>query len=110
MNYTVEFKDWECDILLDRYPSGRLAIMLQDKDDDSPVARATVNLPDTALDGNEVIIKDWSENKGMVDALFDASVIDEISFEVETGYVTAKVCKLTEEFMGYYGIDSTVAK
>lgn len=110
MDFQVEFKDWKCHTLIDRYPNDRLAITLQDKEGGSPVARATVNLPNTSLDGDEVIIKDWSENEGMVTALREANVIEEVSFEVETGYVTAKVCKLTPEFMANYGIDSTVAK
>jgi len=39
-----------------------------------PVATATVNMPDIALEADEVLIKDYSENQGMAQAFEDAGI------------------------------------
>lgn len=91
---TVKFKKWECELKFKAYSNGRTAIELVDHIDGSPIAVATVNLPDEPLDESEVFIKDYSENEGMLVALINANIISyPISF-VESGFVTIPKCKL----------------
>ena len=71
----VKFMEWECDVVYGQYGNGRTAISLMDAADGSPIATASVNLPDEPLKDKEVAIKDYSENEGMLDALMDAGVI-----------------------------------
>jgi hypothetical protein len=66
---TVKFKKWDCVIVYAQYSNGRTAIQLKDDNDGSPVATATINVPDVYLEKDEVIIKDYSENEGMLDTL-----------------------------------------
>lgn len=101
---TVQFRNWTCNVNVARYSNGRLALQLvsavEDLSDDlfigSPIATATINLPDDAQAENEVFIKDYSENEGMYDALFDAGYVGEITREVSSGFVVVPVVEKTE--------------
>lgn len=101
---TVQFRNWTCNVNVARYSNGRLALQLvsavEDLSDDlfigSPIATATINLPDDAQAENEVFIKDYSENEGMYDALFDAGYVSEITREVSSGFVVVPVAEKTE--------------
>ena len=102
----VKFKDWNCVIEWSIYSqNNNIAIKLLDEDTKELVAIATTNTSEeTPLPG--VQIKDWSENRGMWEALVDAGVIETEPVEKITSYfVQVKVGKLTkqaeEEFMEY---------
>ena len=90
----VQFKEWSCTLVFTKYFDLNTAILLVDADDGSPVATATINLPDYNLADGEVAIKDYSENEGMFNVLNTAGVIsDPIRFEA-TGFVNVPICKL----------------
>lgn len=102
----VKFKDWNCIIEWSMYlENDNIAIKLLDEKTKELVAVATTNTSEeTPLPG--VQIKDWSENRGMWEALVDAGVIETEPVEKITSYfVQVKVGKLTEkaeeEFMEY---------
>ena len=68
----VKFKKWDCIVHFSKYTENdRTAITLIDAMDGSPVAKSTVNIGEAPLEDDEVIIKGWSENEGMQDALID---------------------------------------
>jgi hypothetical protein len=92
----VKFQQWNCTIGMRSYQNNRIAILLNDADDFSPVAVATVNIPSEALAQDEVIIKDYSENTGMTEALVRAGLIHRPHRMVEAGFTVADVCRLTE--------------
>ena len=93
---TVQFKEWLCDVRFRRYAEGnRLAILLVDHQDQTPVAVATVNVPDVRLEADEVLIKNFAENEGMVDALVAAGILVDTGEKVESGlWVEFPVCRL----------------
>ena len=97
----VLYKTWLCRVIPGFYKDGNVALSLVDVDDGSPVATATVNIPDEQelLDSYRVwnedmlpeikvplFIKDWSENRGMLQALYDANIISEPFEYVMSGY------------------------
>lgn len=91
----INFNQWECEVLIKKYPlNNRTAIELVDAEDNSPVAVATVNFPDEPLNNDEVLIKDYSENEGMYQALVDAKVISEAIEFIQRGFVQVPKCKL----------------
>lgn len=90
----VKFNQWSCNIIIRNYGNGRPALQLMDAEDGSPVAVATINIPEENLKENEVIIKDYSENAGMYNALLDAGIISEQKRAVASGYIIAPVCDL----------------
>ena len=94
----VTFKKWKCRANGKYYANGRKAIFLDDIEDGSPVAVATVNIPEKHLEDNQVCIKDYSNNIGMALALIQAGIIkDNILNMVPCGYVEVSVYELTEK-------------
>ena len=91
---TVQFKHWNCNMVFAKYSNGRTAIKLMDPETGEPIAVATVNIPECPLTGNEIIIKDYSENEGMLSALVNAGVIEDTGKTFPSGFITANICKL----------------
>lgn len=57
---------------------------------------ASVNISGYTTPPDHILIKDWSENEGILKALLAADIIDGLPTElIPTGFVTAKLCKLT---------------
>ena len=59
-------------------------------------SKATVCVPGHVPTGDNVMIKDWSENEGILDALIGAGVIEKPVAEIQCNFVTAFECPLTE--------------
>jgi|WetSurSiteA1Bulk_404760.scaffolds.fasta_scaffold03412_8 hypothetical protein len=107
--YKVRFKNWNCRLVFGRYPNGRIAIQLYNdeplKEDGYTVppgkeliATATVNVVDYEVLGkNQVIIKNYSENEGMLPALINAKIISTPVDMARTGFVTVAICDLLVE-------------
>lgn len=91
----VQFKDWRCRVQKGRYTNGRTALQLVDADDGEPVATATVNLPEVELAPDEVLVKSYSENTGMLEALEEAGIVRPTGEWVESGFVRVQKCRLT---------------
>lgn len=90
----VEFRGWVCRIERASYGgTDRIALPLYAVEDGSPVAVATVNLPELALEADQVVIKDYSENAGMLELLVASGVVSPPLREVQSGYVTLYVCR-----------------
>jgi hypothetical protein len=84
---------------LGRYTNGQNLISLT-CEDGCPYATATVSL-DAELEGDEVLIKNYSENAGMEEALLAAGVIvGEPVREITSGFVSIPVYKLAPEYCG----------
>jgi len=92
--YKVKFKDWDCYVQKTKYFDGNTALILLDQEDHVPVATATIN--HHSLDKDEVAIKNYSENTGMLKALENAGIVQKTR-EINQGYVTIPVCKLLIE-------------
>ena len=102
---TILFKGWNCRLDFKKYHNGRTCIILTNAtpiDEGSyiadpgteKIAIATVNISGVKIKKNEVIIKDYSKNEGMLDTLIKAEIISNPIRFVKTGYVTCPVCKL----------------
>jgi len=93
---TIKFKQWECAVIFLSYGNGRTAISLDEVGTGEPIAVASVNLPDATINEDEVIIKNWSENEGVLEALVEAGIVTPLR-KLFTGFVQADVCKLNVE-------------
>lgn len=102
----VKFKDWNCVIEWSVYlENNNTAIVLLDEKTKELVTFATTNTSEKT-DWTKIQVKDWSENRGMWEALVNAGVIESEPVEKITSYfVQVKVGKLTKqaegEFMKY---------
>ena len=88
----VSFSDYKCIVQYAKYFNGRMAIQLIDFDDGSPIATASVNLPDVHMETDEIAIKDYNENKGVLDALVEAGIVSKPLRYESSGYVTIPIC------------------
>lgn len=79
----VKFKQWHCFAVATNYENDRKAIQLVENETHEPIATATVNIEEIPIADDQVIVKDYSENEGMVDALVAAGIIHQ---EPETIY------------------------
>jgi hypothetical protein len=93
---TVRFLDTDCTVQKRQYANGRVDLLLVDEE--GPVATATLNLPDVPLGKNQVLIKTWSENEGILDALVSAGVVKATGQTVRSGFVEVPVCELQPPF------------
>ena len=93
----VRFKEWVCELQFGRYPNGRTAIELVDYKTYEPIATATVNVPKIILEENEIIIKDYSENQGMFQALYNAGIVKLNRIDSQSEWVDFYICELLIE-------------
>jgi hypothetical protein len=90
----VSFGGFDCDIEFRQYPNGRTALTLAPRGDRESMFVATVNVPEVPLGPNEVLVKDYSENTGMLEALERAGVVRATGRTVTQGFVAIPVCEL----------------
>lgn len=90
----VCFKYWNCTTVWGFYGDGRVGLRLVEGD--APVATATVNTA-VRVDLDEIIVKDYGENEGMLDALVTAGVVEQAFQAVYIGNFGARCarCRLT---------------
>lgn len=81
-----------------RYANGRVALILMSEE--GQVACATVNLPEHDIQANEIIVKTWNENEGMLEFLSRNQIAVPTGREISTGFVKARVCKLVDPALG----------
>lgn len=75
-----------------KYNNGRVAIMATDEG--HPLCKCTINIPDIFVADNEVIIKDYSENEGILQDMIDLGIITAPRRMMNTGYGCTAICKL----------------
>ncbi|MAG26335.1 hypothetical protein CMI47_12365 [Candidatus Pacearchaeota archaeon] len=92
----VKFKHWDTVIHISRYANnGNIALSLNDAETQEPIAKATVNTD--KMTDEFGVIKDHSENEGMLQALLDAEVVEVVEYKQINRWVTAPVVRFTNE-------------
>lgn len=94
MIHIINFNGYKLSINKRNYSNGRIALQLIDTEDGFPFATATVNIPEAQISDDEVIIKDYSENAGILDCLVKHKIISNPIDRLNTGFVTVEICKL----------------
>jgi hypothetical protein len=90
----IKFGQYDCNLVFSTYQHyNNTSIHLVDSTNGAPIATATLN-PEMVLPPNQVVIKDYSENEGMFQALFEAGIIGGPSHWYESGFIKAPVCDL----------------
>lgn len=69
-----------------------------------PALTVTVAVENSGITDGHILIKNWSENEGVREALLKAGVIENVAVLVPTGFVHAHLCKLTETARQQLGI------
>ena len=93
-NGRIKFGGIRCIVSKEKYSRGGTALVLNDETDGEVVCVATINIPGAKLAADEVVIKDYSENEGILETLESAGVIARTGRTVKAGFVDVPVCKL----------------
>ena len=94
INFKSKFGEYQLLATFGKYGNGQTAIKLIDEEDGMPFAVATVCVEDDLVKENEVAIKDYSENEGMLESLINAGMVEEPHAFVQSGFVKIPICKL----------------
>lgn len=99
--YTCNLKYFKGTVYLKfgRYDNGRIAIILMSADDHSTVAKVTVNFPYTPLEPDEIIVKNYGENEGVLEFLEANNLVDKVSRLADNGAVICPIVKLNKEIL-----------
>ncbi len=89
----IKFGDVEALVVVRRYTNDRVALCLETPQR-TPIITATINIPDAALDPDQVIIKNYSENEGVLAALVQAELIQDSGIDIPAGHTHGDVCRL----------------
>lgn len=76
------------------YTNGNTAIQLIDPEDGSPNAVVTVNIPEVHIPNGFVLIKNYSENHGILDDLIAGGIVGNPIGYVPVGHAQASICQL----------------
>jgi hypothetical protein len=76
-----------------RYASGNRSLRLFSREDGIPVMVVSVDL-NVELKDDEMLIKNWSENEGILEELQRYEIIGKVIEEIPTGFVHAQRVKL----------------
>lgn len=90
---TIQLFGEECSIVKSRYSNNRIALQAYDSIG-IPMATLTVNLPEEDIKNDEVAIKDYAENQGVLNVLKQQKVVGETIRYVNSGFVSIPICKL----------------
>lgn len=90
----VQFLDFTCEVQRAKYGSGQNSLRLIDVEDGQPVATASVCLEDQPQQENQVFIKNYSENAGIMEALMLQGVISGPVAVIPGGHVNFTVHEL----------------
>lgn len=91
----VKYINLDCTVRLMSYGNGRPGLRLFDRKDGFPVATATVNLTEIPLSGDEVALKNYSENEGILEVLVNAGVVELTEREIHLPNGTIiPICRL----------------
>jgi hypothetical protein len=77
-----------------KHPNGQSRIDLIDSEDGSPYATATVSVPDQFFEEDEVFVKNYSENIGVLTFLVTNNIVHPPHRQIGSGYVNIPVCRL----------------
>ena len=91
----MEMNGFKLSVVFGEYAdNGRKAIKLIDQEDGMPFCMATINVPQIPLLHDGVIIKNYSENEGILEVLEKAGYIQDTGNIVYVGMAEANICKL----------------
>lgn len=97
INHKTSYGDFELNLQFAKYQNGQTAIKLIDNQDGMPFATATLCVEDALLKEDEVAIKDYSENVGILQTLIDAEIVEEPHAFIQSNFVKIPICKLVNQ-------------
>lgn len=85
---------YKLSVIFDKYTSGQNAIMLYDMSDGFPFMTASAALTNVELESDDVAIKNYSENEGILETLIEAGIVSQPHSYIPSGYANFPICKI----------------
>ena len=76
------------------YADGNTCLAASDAEG-MPEGVLSVNLPETNINEEYVWIKDWAENEGVLNALIESKLVEDLNITQPTGFCEAHLVKLS---------------
>ena len=98
MKYSGLYGEYEIDIKMSKYRNGHHRMDFIDHRDGLPVLVASVAIEES-LSPDEIAIKDYSENEGVLNFLMEEGIISSPLKYFNSGFVRIPICKIDETFL-----------
>lgn len=93
--HKISFRGREFTIFFGEYQSNKkTAMVLQDETDPDEQYILSVNLVDAVLRPDQMNVKTWGENAGLLEKLQGAGILSESLAEIPTGYVKSPLVNI----------------
>jgi hypothetical protein len=86
MKLKTTYSEYDVSLSWGNYSNGRKALRLIDQEDGLPVMTATVNVPEAELAEKEIIIKNYSENEGVLGFLQENGIVGPVKRMLGVGF------------------------
>jgi hypothetical protein len=98
MKYSGLYGEYEIDIKMSKYGNGQHRMEFIDQGDGLPVLVASVSIKES-LFSDEIAIKDYSENEGVLKFLIEEGIISSPLKYFNSGFVRIPICKINETLL-----------
>jgi hypothetical protein len=84
-----------CQLSFGKYQDGSTALLIRSSQGE-PLIKVTSYLPEVILEEDQIIVKDYSENEGILQCLIELEIIEELEDldPITSGFAILNVCKL----------------
>ncbi|MFB2895187.1 hypothetical protein ACE1CI_19945 [Aerosakkonemataceae cyanobacterium BLCC-F50] len=96
---SLNFIGYKCQVKVSHYAHGLTPCLSLVDAEGMPVATATVNVPNLQLPPDYVVIKNYSENEGILEALIAAEIVKPTGKTVPVGHCVGQICQLTPKML-----------
>jgi hypothetical protein len=86
MKLKTTYSEYDVSLSWGNYSNGRKALRLIDQEDGLPVMTATVNVPEAELTEKEIIVKNYSENEGVLEFLQENGIVGPVKRMLGVGF------------------------
>jgi hypothetical protein len=90
----INLLDDGVEIIKKQYQNKRTALIAVNITTGEELCTCSVNIPEYPLDEEDIIIKDYSENEGVLDDLITKGIVSEPIDWITSGHVLVPICKL----------------
>ncbi|MBW4622357.1 MAG: hypothetical protein KME17_23755 [Cyanosarcina radialis HA8281-LM2] len=92
MSSTIKFMGYRCQLKWSQYPDGQPCLQLWSATD-GPILTASVNLPEYLLSPDQILVKNYAENQGILEVLEAARIVKRLD-RVKSGQEQADLCQI----------------
>jgi hypothetical protein len=98
MEYPGLYGKYTIDIKMSKYSNGQHRMEFIDSEDGLPVLVASSSI-DESLESDQIAIKDYSENEGVLKFLMEEGIISSPLKYFNSGFVRIPICKINETLL-----------